>query len=251
MGRRPIRIGLLGAGDMGAVHAAAYAAMPDVEVAGVFSRSAARAGAIATICRSKPVPEAASLIDDPGIDAIDVCLPTSLHAHQVVAGLKGGKHVFCETPLALRADEAQAMVEAARRAGRLLQVGLLMRSAAEYEHVEALARSGRHGRLLSLSTWRLGSYLRAGAADHKPHYGDPSTELLTFDFDFIRWVMGEPQKLAAAAVEGRDAQPGEISAVLSFADGRRATATASGRMPAGFPSPWAFGRCSRRLCSAC
>lgn len=235
MARPPIRIGILGAGAMGAVHAAAYATMADVEVVGVYSRSAARAGATAAICRAEPVLEAARLIEDPTIDAVDVCVPTSLHANHVMAALDRGKHVFCETPFAASADEARQMLGAARRARCLLQVGLLMRSAVEYEYVKALTQSGRYGCLLSLSTWRLGSYLRRTGVDHKPHYGDPSTELLTFDFDFIRWVMGMPHRLSAAAVQGEGRSPGEISAVLAFADGRQATAIASGLMPTGSP----------------
>ncbi len=70
---------------------------------------------------------------------------------------------FAKAPLALDLDQAQRMRDAARRAGRLLQVGLLMRSVSAYGHVEAVARSGEHGRLLSITTWRLGSYLHADA----------------------------------------------------------------------------------------
>ena len=91
------------------------------------------------------------------------------------------------------------MRHAARRANRLLQVGLLMRSLPAYEHIKAVAASGEHGRLLSVATWRLGSYLHPDAPDHKAHYGDPSTELMTFDFDFIQWLMGPPSRLSASA----------------------------------------------------
>ena len=117
----------------------------------------------------------------------------------MVPALDAGKHVFCETPLALELDEARQMRDAARRADRLLQVGLLMRSLGAYEHIKAVATSGEHGRLLSVATWRLGSYLHPGAPDHKAHYGDPSTELMTFDFDFIQWLMGPPGRLSASA----------------------------------------------------
>ena len=119
--------------------------------------------------------------------------------------------------------------------GRLLQVGLLMRSVSAYGHVEAAARSGEHGRLLSVTTWRLGSYLHADAPDRKAHYGDPSTELMTFDFDFVHWLMGQPQSLSASAARMPDGRPGEISALLSYPDGRHATVIASGLMPPGSP----------------
>jgi UDP-N-acetylglucosamine 3-dehydrogenase len=229
------RIGILGAGAMATAHAAAYAEIAEATVVGVFSRDPARARSAAAICNAQPFSDAAALIQNAGVDAIDVCLPSAVHHAFVVPALNAGKHVFCETPLALRLDEARQMLEAARRASRLLQVGLLMRSLGAYEHIKATASSGEHGHLLSVATWRLGSYLHPDAPDHKAHYSDPSTELMTFDFDFIQWVMGLPAGLSASAARTNAGFPGEISALLSYADGRHATVVASGLMPPGFP----------------
>ncbi len=210
MDRRNLRLGILGAGAMGRMHAAAYAQMPDVELVGTFTRDADR------------------LLADPTVDAVDICLPTPLHARFAVAALERGKHVFCETPMALVLDEALAMRDAARQAGRLLQVGLLCRSIATYRHIKEVGQAGTHGRLLSLATWRLGSYLHPEAPDHKAHYGDPTTELMTFDFDFATWVMGRPARLSAAGT-------GEVTVLLDWGDGRSATIAASGLMPPGMP----------------
>jgi UDP-N-acetylglucosamine 3-dehydrogenase len=223
-----VRIGILGAGAMGSVHAVAYAGLTDVEVVGVFARNGDKARAVAGICNAKPFADAEALIADPGIDAIDICLPSARQPAVAIAALELGKHVFCETPMALGLEEARAMVVAARRAGRLLQVGLLVRSIAPYRHIKEMAAAGTHGRLLGLSTWRLGCYLRPDAPDHKAHYGDPTTELMTFDFDFVGWVMGRPSRLSAAGT-------GEVTALLGYDDGRSATVLASGLMPAGSP----------------
>lgn len=202
---------------------------------GVFSRDLARARSVAAICKAEPFTDATALIRSEGVDAVDVCLPSAIHHAFVVPALDAGKHVFCETPLALRLDEARQMRDAARRAGRLLQVGLLMRSLGAYQHIKTAASSGEHGRLMSLAAWRLGSYLHPDAPDRKAHYGDPSTELMTFDFDFIQWVMGAPARLSASAARTGQGGSGEISALLSYADGRHATVVASGLMPPGFP----------------
>jgi UDP-N-acetylglucosamine 3-dehydrogenase len=235
MARDRLRIGLVGAGAMGAAHAGAYADMEDVEVVGVFSRDRARAEATAAICGATALDDAAALIGDPAIEAIDVCVPSAVHEAFVIPALKASKPVFCETPLALDLKAARRMRDAARSAGRLLQVGLLMRSVAPYEHVRGIVESGEHGRLLSLTTWRLGSYLRAGAPDHKAHYSDPSTELMTFDFDFAGWLMGAPKRLSATAAGRIGDAPGEISALLDYGDDRHVTVLASGIMPPGHP----------------
>jgi len=207
------RIALLGAGAMARAHAAAYATLPDVELIDVPARDGAAVHA--------------QLVDG-HVDAIDICLPSAVHARFAIAAFEHGKHVFCETPMALTLDEAQAMRGAARKAGRLLQVGLLMRSVAGYRHIKDLAESDVHGRLLSLSTWRLGSYLRPDAPDRKAHYSDPTIELMTFDLDFANWLMGKPARIAAA---GR----GETIALLDYGDGCHATIAASGLMPVGMP----------------
>ena len=235
MANRKIRIGILGAGAMAAEHAAAYADIPNAEVVGVFARDVERARSVARACGAQPCIDAAALIENDAVDAIDVCLPSTIHHSFVVAALSHAKHVFCETPLALRLAEARSMRDAARRAGRLLQVGLLMRSVAPYEHVKAAAETGEYGRLLSLETYRLGSYLRPGAADHKSHYSDPSTELMTFDYDFANWLLGPPVRLLASAAGFVQDRPGEISAVLSYGNGRHATIVASGLMPVSYP----------------
>jgi predicted dehydrogenase len=228
-----IRIGILGAGAMGTAHAAAYAGIAEATVVGVFSRDRARARSAASLCKAEPFDDCDALIAS--ADAIDVCLPSAIHHAFVVPALNAGKHVFCESPLALGLDEARQMRDAARCADRLLQVGLLMRSLGAYRHIKAVASSGEHGQLLSVATWRLGSYLHPDAPDHKAHYGDPSTELMTFDFDFIQWLMGAPGRLSASAARGPQGAAGEISALLHYPGGRHATVLASGLMPPGFP----------------
>jgi hypothetical protein len=58
---------------------------------------------------------------------------------------------------------------------------------------------------------------------------------MTFDFDFIHWLMGRPRSLSASAARAQDGRPGEISALPGYRDGRDATVTASGPMPPGSP----------------
>jgi len=230
-----VRIGILGAGSMGLEHAISFGPIENVEIAGVFSRTPERAAAAAKSCNARAVTDPRALIEDASIDAIDVCLPSVNHAEFVTAALAAGKHVFCETPFALGVKDALAMIEASRKSGRILMVGLLMRCIANYEHIHRAVESGEHGRLLSMMAYRLGSYLRVGGQDHKDHYSDPSTELMTFDFDFANWLMGTPLRVSATAVRTAAGTPGEISAVVDFESGRTATILASGILPKSFP----------------
>ena len=233
----PVRIGILGAGAMGTAHAAAYAAMRRSDRRRrVLARPGARPLRCAAICKAEPFTDAAALIQRADVDAIDVCLPSAIHHAFVVPALEGRQAcVLRDAAGAGPGRGAAACATPPAAPGRLLQVGLLMRSLGAYEHIKAVARSGEHGRLLSVATWRLGSYLHPDAPDHKAHYGDPSTELMTFDFDFVHWLMGPPGRLSASAARTPDGRPGEISALLSYPDGRHATVIASGLMPPGSP----------------
>jgi predicted dehydrogenase len=229
-----VKVGILGAGAMGSEHAYVYGEVANVQVAGVFSRNRERAELVARPRGALAVTDPFVLVDDPTIDAIDICLPSANHHQFVIAALERGKHVFCETPFALTLPDARAMIAAARASKRILMVGLLLRSAAHYEHIHRAARSGEFGKLLSVTTYRLGSYLRAGGFDNKEHYSEPSIELMTFDFDFIQWLMGPPTRLSASAVYTERGTPGEIAAVLDYDDACSVTVLASGIMPKSF-----------------
>jgi UDP-N-acetylglucosamine 3-dehydrogenase len=214
-----VKIAILGSGSMGSAHADSYTRVKNAKVIGVFSRNRERAEAVAQMFEAKSVNDAFALLDDPTIDAIDVCVPSINHFDFVLAALQRGKHVFCETPFALQLRDAEVMIEAARRSSRILLVGLLVRSIAQYEHVHQVAASGRLGKILSVTTYRLSSYLRCGGPERKEHYTDPTTELMTFDFDFIQWLLGPPTSISATATKTESGSPGEVSAILNYDGG--------------------------------
>jgi predicted dehydrogenase len=113
-----VRIGILGSGWMGSVHAECYRQIRDAKVVGVFGRNRDRAEAAAKICDAKPVLDVSALLDDPNVDAIDVCLPSVNHEEVVIKAFERGKPVFCETPFALKFTEAETMLKAAKDAGQ-------------------------------------------------------------------------------------------------------------------------------------
>jgi UDP-N-acetylglucosamine 3-dehydrogenase len=228
-----VRIGILGSGWMGSVHAECYQRIKGAKVVGVFSRNRERAETLAKMCGANAVSDASALLEDPIVDAIDLCVPTANHAEFVVTAFRLGKHVFCESPFALRLPDSEAMLEAAKQAGRIFLVGLLERSIAQYEHVHEAATAGHLGKVLSITTYRLGSYLLS--EETRKHYADPALELMTLDFDFIRWMIGPPASVYATALETPGGVPGEISAILNYDSRVSATVLASGIMPKRFP----------------
>ena len=82
--------------------------------------------------RRRLYPSFEALLDDPTVDAVDICLPNDLHREFAVRALQAGKHVLCEKPIALTLEDADAMIAAARRAGRFLMIGHVLRFWPEY-----------------------------------------------------------------------------------------------------------------------
>jgi hypothetical protein len=87
------------------------------------------------------------LVARPDIDAVAIATPTNWHALQSVEAMKAGKDVYCEKPLALTVREAEAMAEAARRYGRIFQVGSQQRSDYKFRFACELVRNGAIGKL--------------------------------------------------------------------------------------------------------
>src|SRR5215207_5552031 len=96
-----VRVAILGAGFMGSTHAKAYAAMPEVEVAAVYAPTPDRGNPLAREISSRWTDDLPAILTDPGIEAVDICLPTPQHREVAEAALTTDKHVLLEKPIAL------------------------------------------------------------------------------------------------------------------------------------------------------
>src|SRR5205085_11424582 len=88
------------------------------------------------------------LLADPDVDLVDITTPTHLHAEMARAALRAGKHVLVEKAIALRPEDADAMVRAAAEAGKLLMVAHVLPFFPEFSLAAQMVRTGQYGRLL-------------------------------------------------------------------------------------------------------
>ncbi|GAB3615511.1 Gfo/Idh/MocA family oxidoreductase [Okibacterium endophyticum] len=115
---QPIRIGLIGAGGIAGAHVAGYKRNPDsVVFAAVADPVAANAVARAAGTDAAIYHDYREMLDLADIDAVDICLPHHLHKDAIVAAAQAGKHVLCEKPLCLTADEAAEVSAAVEASG--------------------------------------------------------------------------------------------------------------------------------------
>ncbi len=114
-------VALVGMGRIGRVHLQALGAAHAAEVVGVFdlnaefARERAEAAHVQRVFKSWP-----EVLNDPDVDCVGVLLPHDVHEQYAIEALEAGKHVVCEKPLAPTLPECDRMLQAARRAGRML-----------------------------------------------------------------------------------------------------------------------------------
>lgn len=143
----PVRVGILGTGTIvRGYHLPALAANPRARVVAIGN---ARRASLDAVAREFSVPRTYTDFDemarDAQIDAVVNALPNYLHAPVTTAMLQSGKHVLCEKPTALNAEEARQMVEAAEAAGRKLMIAHVWRASPEVQWVRDVIRSGALG----------------------------------------------------------------------------------------------------------
>ncbi|SDS03919.1 myo-inositol 2-dehydrogenase / D-chiro-inositol 1-dehydrogenase [Nocardioides scoriae] len=124
-----LRVGVIGAGAMGASHVRTLSeSVPAARVTAVYDRDVARAGEVAGAVGAVATDSAEALVASGEVDAVVVASPDFTHADLAVACIDAGKPVLCEKPLAVTAKDALRVVEAEVAGGRqLVQVGFMRR----------------------------------------------------------------------------------------------------------------------------
>jgi predicted dehydrogenase len=226
-----ICVAILGGGFMGASHAGNYARLGDrVRVKWVCSRPSERAGKVAKSVDAALTSDVDDALRDPEVEVVDVCLPTPLHRDAAERAFAAGKHVFLEKPIALTREDADAILAAADRSGRLFMVGLVLRFWPEYVELGRRVAAGELGRPGAVSTHRL-----SPPADWNDWMGDRNlsggvpVDLLVHDFDQMNRLLGTPRSVFA-----REPLPGHVLASVEY-DGAEGIAEGSMQMPASYP----------------
>jgi myo-inositol 2-dehydrogenase/D-chiro-inositol 1-dehydrogenase len=185
-----VRIGVIGAGRIGKIHAESIAARVEgAELSGVadIDLQAARETA-ARHHLSTAVAEYQVLLDDPDIDAVAICSATDTHARIIQEAAEAGKHIFCEKPIdhsLSKIDQALASVQAA---GVIFQVGFNRRFDPNFRKVRQMVAGGKIG---------VPHILRITSRDPTPPpisyievSGGIFLDMTIHDFDMARYIMG-------------------------------------------------------------
>ncbi len=149
-------LGMLGVGNWGKNLLRDFAQMPDVRIAAVCDREPKRLKAWERICPgARLTGEPSVIFGDPSIEAVVIATPAVMHYELAKAALEAGKHVFVEKPLTLKVEHAVELIELARRAGRVLMVGHLLRYHPAIAKLRGMIDAGELGEVYYIYTQRV------------------------------------------------------------------------------------------------
>ncbi len=237
------KVGLIGCGYMGSMHADCYEAMSDrVQIVAVADLVEENAMKFSKRFNAKIYIDANDLILNADVDYVDICLPTYLHAEYAIMAMEKGLDAFVEKPLCLTAEEADKLVSVQEKTGRIVQVGQVIRFWDEYVWLKEAKESGKYGKLIFANfkrlspypTWAWNNWLHDASLS-----GGMAQDLHIHDADFARYLMGNPTEVKSGGVIDSDGLTDSITAVLKF-DTASVTVEGSWSFPASFPFSMSF-----------
>ena len=213
----PVKVGVIGIGNMGWHHARVLSLLRDADFVGVADPDENRGKLAMEQLECRWFADYRTMLEE--VEAVCIAVPTLLHHPVGLACLEAGKHVLIEKPIAASQDEASALIDAAERANCLLQVGHIERfNPAFRELIKVVANE---------------EVVVLEARRHSPHAdraNDVSVvlDLMIHDLDLVLELAQAPVvRLAAAGGRSADGPIDYVNATLGFENGVVASLTAS------------------------
>jgi myo-inositol 2-dehydrogenase/D-chiro-inositol 1-dehydrogenase len=223
-GAAEARLGVIGLGRMGAMHAANAGRIPGLRVVGVCDPDEQALGRAVARLDARGHADWRELVAREDVDALLICSPAPAHCDQIIAGAHHGKHMFCEKPIDLDLERIDEALSAVERAGVTLQLGFNRRADRNFAALRAGIAEGTIG-----TPWLIRITSRDPApqpAEYIRTSGGLFADMTIHDFDLARFVMGsevlEVSAMGAALVDPALAQIDDVDCAvtsLRFADG--------------------------------
>ena len=197
-----VNIGIIGSGTMARVHAERLASMEGATVTAVSSPNTAEAFVAEHAPGATAYADPAALCGADDVDAVDVCSPTHRHREHVELAAAHGLDVLCEKPLARTAEEAAEIARIVDDAGIICMVAHVTRFFDEYAAARERVEAGDVGEV-GVATARRA----VGFGGERGWFGDDEKsggvllDLAIHDFDYLRWTVGEVERVFTRLAE--------------------------------------------------
>jgi phthalate 4,5-cis-dihydrodiol dehydrogenase len=227
-----IRIGIVGMGAAGWAFLPPIRANPAFELVAIVEPAAEMRETAAAETGAAVHADLPSMLRDARLDAVYIATPTELHPEHVAAVCAAKKHVLTEKPMAIRVEQAQAMIDAAERAGVVLQVGHSHSYDLPIARMREIVASGSLGRVRMIHIWNFTDWMaRPRRAADIAQGGGVTYRQGAHQIDILRLIGGGLVKSVRASTFDWDESRRSIGAhtiFLNFADGAAATAIYNG-----------------------
>ncbi|MFN3923445.1 MAG: Gfo/Idh/MocA family protein, partial [Pseudarthrobacter sp.] len=211
-GSKELRVGVVGIGWAGQQHLMAYNGLDGVRIVALAGMEQdLRDSLQAEYAIPNAFADWKDMLEHGGLDAISVAVPTFLHAPIAIAALERGIHVLSEKPIARNAVEGQAMVDAARKAGRVLDVAFNHRRRGDIKALKGVIDEGGLGRpYYAKASWlRRSGIPTLGSWFTNPDLagGGPLADIGVHALDYALHLLGEPKVVAVSAATHSELGP--------------------------------------------
>lgn len=219
----PIRLGLLGCGDIAFWgHLPSLARNPAFVLTHAADPSQAARDRAATRTRARLLADPQAILDDPDIDAVLIASPPATHAALALRAARTGKHVYVEKPLATGPDEFLPVLEAATRTGIIGVTGFNRRFHPSFQLARSLLNEGTIGRILAVQT----AFCEPHTTDSMPAWksrratgGGVLLDLGSHHFDLLRWFLDSEATSVTASTTSDVFEMESAEVHLRFANG--------------------------------
>ena len=195
-----LKVGLIGCGFMGTMHANCYKNIDGVEVVAFADIRKECAQKLAEGTNADIYGDGNDLIENADVDIIDICLPTYLHCEYALKAMKKVKYLFVEKPVALTVEQGTKMLEMAKETGTRVQIGQVIRFWDEYVKLAEIIAEGKLGKIVNANFRRISPTPTWGWNDWLRKYefsGGVAQDLHIHDMDYVLSVFGTPNKIAS------------------------------------------------------
>jgi predicted dehydrogenase len=226
MSERVFGLGMVGVGGFGRFCLDAFRALPELRVVAVSDANMTHAADVARQYDSRAC-SFEEMLADPRIDVVHITTPPAFHAQQAIAALHADKHVFCDKPLAITADDSHAVVRAAIAADRRVTVNYVLRQHPLWRLTAEIVRRDFFGRVrrwdqnncasderLPADHWFWNESVSGGIfVEHAVHFFDLCNQL----------VPSPPRTVSSHAASRLTGEQDRVIATVSYEDGTLAT----------------------------
>ncbi|MCM8806468.1 MAG: Gfo/Idh/MocA family oxidoreductase [Candidatus Omnitrophica bacterium] len=233
-----IKVGIIGAGFMGSMHATVYSQLPDVKIVGIADIRGEKAKSLATKFKTIAYFDPDQLINREDVNLIDICLPTYLHKEFVIKAAEAKKDIICEKPIALTVEDANEMIKVCEKNKVRFAIAHVLRFWPEYKYLKDIYDRGAYGQLLTISmrrvsplpTWAWQDWLLS-----QEKSGGALVDLHIHDTDFLLYLLKTKPKKIYTKIKRKNGLDAHVFSIFTFENGVIAEVEGGFDFPCNFP----------------